>query len=107
MVDLSDYEEAAEGVAIQSDFGGDEYEKAPKVKAPRAPQGQLRLCHSCYKTGVGYTDTCCPSCIASLHHLAVLRQEIGKKIPKALDMTLPALFRKLWEGYQRLSKKAS
>lgn len=100
--------EPAGNVEVQCDFGDipEGFEKAPHVKMPRAPRGKLHLCQNCYKTGIGYVDTVCPACLNTLKHLAILRQEIGRVQPKALDMSLPVLFRSLWQAYRKLKKAA-
>ena len=105
----SDYEDAGESVAVEdvSNFADlADYESAKPPPRPPMLRGTPRLCHCCYKTDVRFIDTVCPGCIATLHLLSNLRVEIGKTVPAAMTMTLPALFEGLWKGYQRL-KKAS
>lgn len=95
-----DYEEAEEQQGFDPAVMIDGYEQA-RVPKPRMLRGTVRLCKCCFKTGIEVVDTVCPGCLASTQQLAQLRVEIGRKVPAALTMSLPALFRALWQGYQK------
>ncbi len=92
-----------EGYEEVSSEGDTETFGAPAdYRVPKRPQrrGQVRLCHACSNVDPQNTDTVCPRCLDELKAIRTLQRQIGAKYPSVLDLSLAAMTRRLYLGFE-------